>query len=83
MALAVDYAKLGKLKPLLINLGITMALGTIFLGVKAVEYTIDYQEGPDPRVEFPPARLELEKLERRGWSEEEPRPACSSCSTSP
>ncbi len=48
MALAVDYAKMGQLRPLLINLGITMALGTIFLGVKAIEYTIDYNEGLSP-----------------------------------
>ena len=52
MALAVDYAKLGQLRPLLINLVITMVLGTIFLGVKAVEYTIDYKRQADPRVEF-------------------------------
>ena len=41
MALAVDYAKLGQIKPLMTNLFITMALGATFLGVKAIEYTID------------------------------------------
>lgn len=61
MALAVDFAKLGKLKPLLINLVITMVLGTMFLGVKAVEYTIDYKEALIPGLNFHPHHL-LEKL---------------------
>ncbi len=52
MALAVDYAKLGRLRPLLINLGITMALGTMFLCVKAVEYSIDYHEHLIPGLNF-------------------------------
>jgi cytochrome c oxidase subunit III len=58
MALAVDYAKLGEIKPLLINLGITMALGSIFLGVKAIEYTIDYNEALIPGLHFHPEHLE-------------------------
>jgi cytochrome c oxidase subunit III len=49
---------MGQLKPLLINLGITMALGTIFLGVKAIEYTIDYQEGLIPGLNWAPEHLE-------------------------
>ena len=57
MALAVDYAKLGQLKPLLINLLITMALGSIFLGVKAIEYTIDYNEALIPGLNFHPTHL--------------------------
>jgi cytochrome c oxidase subunit 3 len=60
MALAVDYAKLGQLKPLLINLGITMALGTSFLCVKAIEYTIDYYEGLIPGLNFHPHELAKE-----------------------
>lgn len=61
MALAVDYAKLGKLRPLLINLIITMILGTIFLGVKAVEYTIDFRDHLIPGYDFAPHQL-MEKL---------------------
>ena len=57
MALAVDYAKLGQLKPLLINLLITMALGSIFLGVKAIEYTIDYHEGLIPGLNWNPVEI--------------------------
>jgi cytochrome c oxidase subunit 3 len=60
MALAVDYAKLGRLKPLLINLGITMALGATFLCVKAVEYTIDYHDHLIPGINFDP---HIEKLD--------------------
>ena len=61
MALAVDHAKLGILKPLLRNLAITMALGTTFLGVKAVEYTIDYNDNLIPGLNFHPHEL-AEKL---------------------
>jgi cytochrome c oxidase subunit III len=57
MALAVDYAKLGQLRPLLINLVITMALGATFLGVKAIEYTIDYHEALIPGLNFYPTHL--------------------------
>jgi len=57
MALAVDYAKLGQLKPMMINLLITMALGTMFLCVKAIEYTIDYHEALIPGLNFHPEHL--------------------------
>ncbi len=57
MALAVDYAKLGRLKPLLVNLVITMILGATFLGVKAIEYTIDYNEHLIPGLNFHPEHL--------------------------
>jgi cytochrome c oxidase subunit III len=57
MALAVDHAKLGEIRPTLINLVITMALGATFLGVKAVEYTIDYQEALIPGLNFHPHHL--------------------------
>jgi len=61
MALAVDFAKMGKIRPLLWNLGITMALGTIFLCVKAVEYTIDWKDSLIPGFKFRPHAL-VEKL---------------------
>jgi cytochrome c oxidase subunit III len=57
MALAVDHAKLGELKPMFLNLFITMALGTTFLLVKAVEYTIDYNEKLIPGLVFQPHHL--------------------------
>jgi cytochrome c oxidase subunit 3 len=61
MALAVDYAKLGQIRATLINLVITMLLGSIFLGVKAVEYTIDYKDKLIPGLGFEPHHL-VEKL---------------------
>ncbi len=57
MALAVDYAKLGNLRLLLINLFITMGLGTIFLLVKAFEYTTDWNEALIPGFKFHPEHL--------------------------
>ena len=54
MALAVDYAKLGKLRLAIINLMITMALGSLFLIVKACEYTVDYYEGLIPGLSWGP-----------------------------
>jgi cytochrome c oxidase subunit III len=63
MALAVDHAKLGNLGPLLRNLVITMILGSTFLGVKAIEYTIDYNEKLIPGLNFDATHVEkLSKL---------------------
>jgi cytochrome c oxidase subunit III len=62
MALAVDEAKLGNYKSVLRFLGITMVLGSIFLGVKAVEYTIDYHESLIPGLVFHPEKA-IEQLE--------------------
>src|SRR5271165_7055366 len=42
MALAVYAARLGRHRALLGWLGLTIALGCAFLGVKAVEYRFDY-----------------------------------------
>lgn len=61
MALAVDHAKLGNLRPLIRNLIVTMALGSIFLGVKAFEYITDYHERLIPGLDFHPEKL-IEKL---------------------
>jgi len=55
MALAVDYAKLGKLRLAVINMMITMALGTLFIAVKAAEYTVDYYEGLIPGLSWGPS----------------------------
>jgi cytochrome c oxidase subunit 3 len=57
MALAVRAAHLRSHRELLVMLGLTMALGSAFLGVKAVEYTGDYHEKLVPGLAFDvPAR---------------------------
>ena len=55
MALAVDYSKLGKIKPALINMAITMVCGVFFLAVKAAEWTIDYQDRLIPGFAWNPS----------------------------
>ncbi len=59
MALAVDFAKLGKIRPLLQCLVITMVLGSIFLGVKAFEYYTDYVEHLIPGLGYAPETAHL------------------------
>lgn len=44
MVLAVHFAKLGRQKPVVLCLIITATLGVCFLGLKGLEYYIDYQE---------------------------------------
>ena len=61
MALAVDEAKLGNPKAVVWFLVITMVLGSIFLGVKAFEYTTDYFEHLIPGLDFHPEGL-IKKL---------------------
>ena len=48
MALAVRYAQLGKRNLQVILIAVTMILGTVFLVVKAIEYTAKYHEGIVP-----------------------------------
>ena len=48
MALAVRYAQLGKRNLQVIFIIVTMIFGTVFLGVKAIEYTAKYKEGIVP-----------------------------------
>lgn len=57
MALAVDYAKLGNLRLSILNMGITMFCGMIFLGVKAVEWRIDYIDRLIPGIAWGPAHI--------------------------
>jgi cytochrome c oxidase subunit III len=52
MALAVRSAQLHRHRDLLWFLVITMALGTCFLGVKAVEYYQEYRENLIPALNF-------------------------------
>ena len=54
MALAVDYSKLGNLRLAIVNMIITMICGTIFLLVKAVEWTIDYKDRLIPGLAWGP-----------------------------
>ena len=55
MALAVHGAQLGKRRMLLGCLVLTIALGSTFLGIKAIEYTHKFQEHfvPGPTFQFP------------------------------
>jgi len=48
MAMAVYYAQLGKRRALITFLLLTVVLGSVFLGVKAVEYNHKYHEGLVP-----------------------------------
>jgi cytochrome c oxidase subunit 3 len=52
MALAVRASQLRAHRPLLLWLGMTMALGAAFLGIKAVEYTEEYHEQLIPGWNF-------------------------------
>ncbi len=52
MALAVRAAQLRAHRELLIYLGLTMVLGSAFLGVKAKEYTSEYHEHLIPGWNF-------------------------------
>ena len=69
MALAVDEAKLGHIKSVVRFLLITMVLGSIFLGVKAFEYTTDYFEHLIPGMGFEPEHI-IHKLHEVGRPEE-------------
>ena len=52
MALAVHAAQLGQRRLLMIFLVVTMALGTVFLGIKAVEYYHKFAEHHVPGATF-------------------------------
>src|SRR4051812_23920195 len=69
MALAVDDAKLGRIRSTVTLLLVTMALGSIFLGIKAYEYTVDYYEHLIPGLGFHPEHL-MEKLKEAGNPEQ-------------
>jgi cytochrome c oxidase subunit 3 len=64
MVLAVHYAKLGRLRPLLWCLALTAGLGVVFLGLKGYEYWTDYQENLIPGWRFDEAE----------WLKDEPAP---------
>jgi len=52
MALAVHAAQVGRHKRIALFLLLTIALGTVFLGIKAVEYTDEYHEHHIPQLDF-------------------------------
>ena len=52
MAMAVRAAQLGQRRVVLIFLALTMALGTVFLGIKAFEYYKEYLEHHIPGAGF-------------------------------
>ena len=54
MALAVDYAKLGNLRLSILNMMITIVCGVIFLMVKGVEWTIDFNDKLIPGIAWGP-----------------------------
>ncbi|MBP9732914.1 MAG: cytochrome c oxidase subunit 3 family protein [Candidatus Omnitrophica bacterium] len=54
MALAVRCAQLGKMKSAIVNMVLTLGLGTVFLGVKAVEYASKFEHHLVPGPHFNP-----------------------------
>ena len=57
VAAAVHYAGMKNKKKLLLMMGITWVLGFIFLGVKAVEWHSDYEEGLVPGLNWNPREV--------------------------
>lgn len=55
MALSVHATRVGNQRMLLVCLILTILLGSIFLGFKALEYYIDYKENLVPGLAFDPA----------------------------
>jgi cytochrome c oxidase subunit 3 len=54
MALAVYATQVGRGRMLVVTLALTIFFGGTFLGLKALEYTLDYQEGLFPVLNFNP-----------------------------
>ncbi len=52
MVLAVHYTKVGQRNRVLVYLALTALLGLVFLGLKGLEYYIDFQESLAPGVKF-------------------------------
>ncbi len=52
MALAVQAAQMGRRRALMLFLALTMALGCVFLGIKAFEYYTEYAEHHIPGLTF-------------------------------
>lgn len=54
MALSVYAARTGKPRMLLVGLVLTILLGSLFMGLKVVEYYLDYREQLVPNLAFDP-----------------------------
>jgi len=52
MALAVHSAQIGKLKWLVLLLLLTLLFGTVFMGIKAIEYSQHYSDHLAPGISF-------------------------------
>jgi cytochrome c oxidase subunit 3 len=52
MVLAVHGARVGHRRTLLVCLGLTMCLGSVFLGIKAIEWTHKWEDGLVPGLRF-------------------------------
>ncbi len=65
MALAVRAAQLRAHRALLVSLGMTMVLGTVFLGIKGVEYTQEYHEKLIPGWNFQVPEVDRPLVERQ------------------
>ena len=55
IVLAVHYARLAQRKRIVVFLGLTALLGLCFLGLKALEYYLDYRENLIPGWRFEPS----------------------------
>ena len=66
MALAVRAAQLRSRRELVRWLGLTMILGTAFLGIKAVEWTTDYHEHLIPGLNFQVPEKDRAIVEQEG-----------------
>jgi cytochrome c oxidase subunit III len=66
MALAVRASQLRARRELLRWLLLTMVLGTAFLGIKAIEWTADYNEHLIPGLNFQVPEQERSRVEREG-----------------
>ena len=58
MALAVHFARANRRNLLVACVGLTMVFGMAFLGIKFIEYAIDYHEGLIPRLTWEARRRE-------------------------
>jgi len=63
MALAVHAAQTGRRKPLAAFLLITLLLGVVFMGIKALEYYHEYEEGLIPAFNFTYAGADAQKVQ--------------------
>ncbi len=66
MAMAVRSSQLRARQELVAWLGLTMVLGTAFLGIKAVEWTADYHEHLIPGINFQVPEKERPRVEQEG-----------------